>query len=212
MKKLALLVLATMALVSQANAEVFFDFANQIGCGTITSVRNVDQEPMLSQDSMAYRSEYRPVKDRTESSSTFGMAAGNGFIGIGAAVFGGILYDAVANSRNNSVATTNPGERLGKKMHAVQIALDDGRVMNLPFIEAKRPNIFGRDYEVGRRVFVAYNQLYRNIQIEYPQWTQPPSKGDSSYEKTCDFRANKDLADLIVKASEFIVDESKIVE
>lgn len=211
MKKLAILIIVTMMLANQARAEVFFDSSKQIGCGTITSVRNVDQEPMLSDDSMAYRLEYRPVKDRTESLGTLALFTENSLSGAVAAVAGSIIYDAVANSKSD-VATLNPAERLGKKMHAVRIALDDGRVMNLPLIEAKKPFLFGHGYEVGRRVFVAYNQLYRNIQIEYPQSSQPPVKGESSYEKTCDFRADKDLADLIVKNSEFIVDESKIVE
>ena len=215
MKQIIFSILAALVF-TQAQAERLFSMDSLIGCGTVTSVRNVDQEPLWSLDMALYSQENG--HDKTYSGGTAAQLAGSGLVGIGkglAIMAGSVAVDAVANSREQPVepvVVNLPGERFGKKVYAVGIAMDDGRTLNIPLIEARRPFI-GRDYRVGYRLQVAYNSALKNIQVALApnSFVEPPLKGASNYESKCALRADKSDADWIMSVSEFLVDESKIL-
>jgi hypothetical protein len=150
-----------------------------------------------------------------DSSSSFQQAASYGLIGAGAAIVGSILVDSIGNANNKLSQTPVDGLLFGRKVLALQITLDDKREINLPLMEAQVISPFyitiGHPHEVGRRVQLAHNQKQNNIQVLNPSISSVPVKGDSDYEKACELRIDKDLADAVIKSSKHIVDESLII-
>lgn len=150
-----------------------------------------------------------------DSSSSFQQAASYGLIGAGAAIVGSIFVDSIGNANNKRSQTPVDGLLFGRKVLALKIKLDDNREINLPLMEAQVISPFfipvGHPHEVGRRVQLAHNEKRNNIQVLNPRMSSVPVKGDSDYEKECELRIDKDLADAVIKSSKHVVDESLII-
>lgn len=196
---------AAICFVQFAQATDFVDMRGQIGCGTITSVRNLNQAPL-------YNYEYESAWGKTNSGSLASVANGFGLIGFAGAVIGSIAVDTVVSSNSAPIEVKPPSEGAAwKDVRAVRIELDDGRQVNLPLMVAGKLDFASRTYQVGERVRLQYHKQLNNIQL-MPKGLTAPKPGEDKYERNCALRANKLDADTIVKASENLVNEANIIE
>lgn len=193
--------------MQSAHAESYFVASNIVGCGTIKSIRRTDQEPLPSFDLFETKRNYRAGAN---TGSTFGQLLSGGVIGLATAIVGTVVADAAIDSSKTHPPVVGQGERFGKKLLALQIAMDDGREVNLPEIEPINKLFALSSYQEGMRLVLAYNEIENALIIGWSESSHRP--GDSGYEKECGLRLEKEKADAILKASEHLVDESLILQ
>lgn len=190
-----------------AQAESYFNASNIVGCGTIKSIRRTDQEPLPSFDLHEIKRNYRAGAN---TGSTFGQLFSGGMIGLATAIVGSVVADAAIDASKNHPPVVGQGERYGKKLLALQIAMDDGREVNLPEIEPINKLFAISSYQDGMRLVLAFNEMENALIVDWSESRYRP--GDSGYEKECGLRLDKEKADAILQTSEHLVDESLILQ
>lgn len=181
----------------------FYDPQTRIGCGTIVSIRQVDQNPLES----AYTADYRANYRRSDTSDVAALLVGGGVIGMVVGAAGSAAANVAMDASKKDPAVV-PGVRWGRKVLALRIALDDGRELNLPMIE-RRTNLSGNHFKVGLRGPLSYSDNFQNIQMA--NGSIPPLPGVSGYEEACSVNIAKEKADGVIKAGGNLVDETKII-
>lgn len=212
-KKLTLLFLVGLTCISNSIAGVarFFQPDQVIGCGTVTSVRKINQEPVFNAEYFGSL-EGKGIFFANDVSSASQVIGATGFAGsIVVGYVAGALANAVKDARDGDAIykVIPPQDGVWKNVFAVRIEMDDGRTLNMPLMNAP-PLTRGRHYESGQRLQLTYYKQAQNIQVTDPRISLP-KVGDSTYERKCSMLANKDDSDAALKAAENMVDESKIV-
>lgn len=185
-------IVASVALAfSAASASAsfqFFDQARTLGCGVITQVRNVPQEPLYD----SYYEAHRGGKGSV--AGTAGQLAGNGVIGF----FTGLAASVVIDTVRGPAEAVNNRQVLDEDKNmadavSIQLTMDDGRVLNLPFL--KRTSFNGYDlYEVGSRFVVFYFEQEGFKSFQLGRFVQKYPPGHQLYKPYCDTRVPADQA------------------
>lgn len=207
MKNLKKLIAITiLSIAAQAQAIDLFEPNAQIGCGTVTSVRKLNQAPLYNQEYELF------VENQGNSSDIANIVYRITNIAPGVAVLAGNLLDVALAGKPVGVVQA-PKDVNWEYVRAVRVEFDDGRVINVPVITVEKFAV-GRFYEVGQRMSIFYNKKLNNIQF-LPSGRSIPDKNekeDRKYKTVCGLRIDKEVADAIIKASEHLVDETKIIE
>lgn len=208
--------IVTIALISvlahgYVHASKFGGVKDIIGCGTIVSVRSVNQAP-------TYTKEYEAVRpDRFGGSSqAAGILGGFGVIGSAVALVGSLAVDtAIEANVKTSLPVDAPDGGVWRGVRAVKIKFDDGREIHMPFIEML--DVPGsRRFKVGERYSFNYSKELDNIQFFIGGDNLIPNADDekqaNKYRGMCRTRVDQSVADSIIERSASLVDESKIIE
>lgn len=188
--------------------ERFIKAGNRIGCGSVVSVRKVNQAPM-------YDNRYEGQFNGTGSSSDIaGAAAQLGVVGIATAVIAGVTTDTALEARRTpkkEIRLANVPKNSGI-VKAIQLRLDDGHEVNLPLVDANKFDFSGH-YKVGNRYAVYYSPTYDNLQL-FPLGEKKSFDSPEQAERyrllSCSIQLDeKKTADLLDKFAHK-VDESKI--
>lgn len=198
LKAVVLCCITVASSASQASETLyFFNQQSRIGCGTITSVRNVNQAPLYDR---AY--EMRFVKRGGDSDIAM-ISSAFGVVGTAAALVAkSIITDTVAD--NISIDTVvAPADGVWKHVKAVSVTMDDGNIINVPLTEE-------RNYKAGARVEIYVIKDRNSIQIG----TQRPIPATDTklYQYVCRRTADEALAVAFLKEKSDLVQEDKIVE
>ncbi len=197
MKKLLLLV--CLAACGWAYAEEDYDSAkDRMGCGTVVSLRPLNQRPLMSS---------RYVASGGGTSGIAGQLAGGGVIGWGAALvldLGVSLWQSEA--RHRAVEEQHRTKKYEDVM-AVQFRFDDGRVVNLPMVVFS-----GMRYREGVRLKAYYSHLHGNLQLGYNALFDSVALPDEpGYLDACSNMLSPEQTNSLLEASAYLVDETKII-
>lgn len=193
-----------------SGSQRFIKAGNQIGCGTVLSLRNVNQTP-------TYDRQYE---------GQFNGGGGTGEIA-SLAVQGGVLSIASASIASLAADTALDAARTSKRMikmvnvpkdqglvKAVQLRMDDGREINLPMLDANKFDFSGH-YKIGQRYRVFYSPTFDNIQLFLSREKEKydtPEKAAAARRWFCNEDIGKTKADQLLKNYEHKVDEAKIYQ
>jgi hypothetical protein len=191
----------------QAKAESKFgEFSTIIGCGTVTSVRKLNQAPLYDK---VYENDRQ---DRAGSTGDVaGVLAGFGIVGAAVGFVGGLAADTAIAANVKTKAPVAPAGGEWKTVKAIRIKFDDGREVNLPLYEGTDSIINAFHYKEGQRLTLTYSKELDNIQPFMKGVSIPPPSEDYKYINRCKLRADKAVADDIIERSKNLVDESKII-
>lgn len=198
MRYVFLCCLALASSASQASDTLyFFNQQSRIGCGTITSVRNVNQAPLYDR---AY--EMRFVKRGGDGDIAI-VASAFGVVGaVAALVVKSVITDVVA--QNVSIDTVvAPADGIWKHVKAISVSMDDGNNINVPLTEE-------RNYKPGARVEVYLIKDRNSIQIGTQR--PIPAFDGKLYPYICKRTADEALAVAFLKEKSDLVQEDKIVD
>ena len=203
LKPIAFCVLTSLASCAFASDTMyFFNQKSRLGCGTITSVRNVNQTPL-------YDYEYEHLRGgRAASTDVAQLASGFGIVGQAVALATSMTVDLVRDSSATLEGVKEPENGVWKNIKAVRVLMDDGRVMNLP-LTAQPKLVMGPKYEEGQRVTAYMIKDRKSIQITMKR--KSPLPGEKLYDAYCSLTADVEEAAEAIKAKEFLVKEINIV-
>lgn len=177
-KKVTSFVLFAVVACCNAHASKFGGIQDIIGCGVIVSVRNVNQAPI-------YTKEYEAVRPGRfgGSSQVAGVLGGFGIIGSAVAVIGSAAVDAAVEANvKTELPVDKPDGGVWKGVRAVQIKFDDGREINVPYIEMI--DVPGsRRFKAGERYSFNYSRELDSIQVFVGGDNLIPSQDDESQAK-----------------------------
>lgn len=198
------------AATGDAGSQRFIKAGNLIGCGSVVSVRNVNQQPV-------YDDEYeRQYIGRANSGSALGFLAEVGVVGsvvsIGAAAIAGGTADMISDAnrtapRKQKIITVPDN---GKEVKAIRLRMDDGREINLPML---RPPIIDSQYEVGNRYQVFYSPTYMNLQLQRSREKDrydTPAEAEKARKWFCSQDLDTETSNRELAKHKNFVDESKI--
>jgi hypothetical protein len=180
---------------------------DRIGCGEMVSVRNVNQKPLVTNDSR-----YKPY---TPDKNINGQGAISGIFQIlGAnpitAIVGEVATVVVAGHTrapsSDEVAKEIANQEAAndyKDVVAIKFKFDDGREINIP---TYRISI---GYKSGERFSAFWSRP--NKAIVFSLMRTNALQGDSRYDRFCSQNVDKETADAAIAASANLVDESKII-
>lgn len=181
----------------------FFNLQSRIGCGTITTVRNVNQPPL-------YDREYELLMaGRGGTGDLAGIASNLGIVGQAVAAVASLSVDAVRDRSDSLEAVKTPAAGVWTNVKAIRVAMDDGREINLPLTAQPKLGT-GLKYERGRRVEVYLLKDRNSIQLGMQR--KPPLQDEKLYATYC--RRTADAADSETALTEkaHMVQEDKIVD
>lgn len=204
MNKLHGVSILCLALTAQsAMASEFFDKQKLIGCGTIVSVRNVDQAPLFDNEYVAQN------KDGIRTYGIASLMAGAGLIKYAAAAIGTVVADEALANTPSKVKEQDKWSNV----KAVRIQMDGGQEINLPLIKP-RDDIERRQYTEGKRVTVYHVPQYNSIQLD--TMIRLPDPGDEAKAKSYAFHCTRRLDDVtaeaVLKDVARLIQEDKIIQ
>ena len=201
MKLNLIITLALVAFASAAQATdnlYFFKPTKRIGCGTITSVRKVNQLPLYDREfEMA-------VGGNPTTRDLVYLASFIPGVGVATAVVGSMVADGVIGS-SSAVATVSMPPN---GVQAVRVVMDDGSVLNLP-LTAIPSGSLKPGYEVDRRVEVFLLKDRSSIQLGLAG--RAPMATEKLYSAYCSMRTDPEDAAAAVKGAASLVQEDKIL-
>lgn len=204
-KSLVLCLFAFSTGMASAEPTNFFLRANRLGCGTITSVRDVNQAPL-------YDKQYELLVSGKGSSSTLmGAAVQLDLVGAGQALVLGVTLDATRGSSTSQegVRPVEPSEGFAwKGVKAVRIRMDDGHVLNLP-LTAQPTLSLGPKYDEGQRVTLFLIPQHKSIQVALAG--MKPMPGHKNYAGWCSGFVDPSDSAAALAAAASLVREDKIV-
>lgn len=203
-KKLTIASLALCAPLAQASD--FSDFYNRdmlIGCGTIVSVRNVNQSPLM---------EYEYAAQNGTSIRTGDIAAlmsVNGVAGFLTAAIGSVVVDNALQKNAEDVKEQTNWENV----KAVRVKMDSGEEINLPLFKPRTGGTDRRQYADGKRVTVYHVPRYKSIQLDAMARPPNPNEQDKArlYQILCKRRLDDATANSALKEAANLVQEDKII-
>ena len=181
---------------------------NQMGCGTVVSVRNVNQVPEYDRE---YEAQFG---NNTNTGDIAALAAQNGVVGLVAGAVASTLVDATvaANKETQSTIKLLNVQKDQGLVKAVQLRLDDGSEINLPLLDAPRLSPFGH-YKVGNRYRVYYSATFNNVQLvvsgERASYDSP-ERAEVARKLWCKRTLAEDKIKAVLEAHAHKVDETKI--
>lgn len=204
LKSIAVCSLLLMASVAQASdALYFFNPRNRIGCGTITSIRNVNQAPL-------YDREYEELVGGNGSTGSLAVAvSGLGIVSQTVAALTSLTVDAARDSSSAVDVVKAPDGGVWKNVKAVRVLMDDGSAMNLPLTAQPKLSIDPK-YEQGRRVSVYLLKDRNSIQLNL--LGKAPAPGEKLHDAYCSRRVTEDEAATALKEKAALVQEDKIFD
>ena len=204
LKPIAFYVLTSMTSFALASDTMYFyNQKSRLGCGTITSVRNVNQAPL-------YDYEYEHLHGgRAASTDIAQLASGFGLVGQVVALATSITVDSARDSSATLEGVKEPKNGAWTNIKAIRLLMDDGRVMNLP-LTGQPKLVMGPKYEEGQRVTAYIIKDRKSIQITMKR--KSPLPGEKLYEAYCSQTADAGEADEAIKSKEYLVDELKITD
>lgn len=203
-KSFAACSLLLVASVAQASdALYFFNPRNRIGCGTITSVRNVNQAPL-------YDREYEDLVGGNGSTGSVAVAASAlGIVSLAAAATTSLAVDAVRDPSTATDGVKTPADGVWKNIKAVRVLMDDGSVMNLPLTGQPKLSLDDK-YEEGRRVSVYFLKDLNSIQLNLRG--KAPAPGERLHDAYCSRRVTQEEATIALKEKAALVQEENIID
>lgn len=205
MNKSLFLMFSVLCLAQQAHAEDLWKRAEQIGCGTVTSVRKLNQSPLFNQEYL------NSIGGSTNAGDVATIASRVVPFGEVAAVAISIGVAAVVDAakREPTPVVGSPRGGAWKNVSAVRIQMDDGRVINLPLMNADLL-VRGHEYKTDQRLSLTFSKYANAIQIA-PKPFKTPIPGSPSYSYYCGVNGDKDLADAAIRNGEHLVNEANII-
>lgn len=181
---------------------------NRLGCGTVTSLRNVNQTPL-------YDKQYELQFNGSGSTRDLaGLSAQLGIVGMAAAVIGSVATDTAIEATRTAkkeIKLVNVPQNRGL-VKAVQLTLDSGDIINLPLVDVNKFEFSGH-YKVGKRYKVYYSPTYENLQLvesDEDEMKRTPEQAARIWKWFCSPQLDKARIDELLSAHGNKVDESKI--
>lgn len=144
----------------ERGAARFFKPDNKMGCGTVVSVRNVNQTPQYDRQ---YESQFGSPSNTTDIAA---LAVQTGVVGLVAAAATSLAVDTAVSANRETqteIKLLNIATDQGL-VKAVQLRMDDGVEINLPLLDANKFDFSGH-YKVGNRYQVFYSPTFDNVQL-----------------------------------------------
>lgn len=186
----------------------FIKAGNLIGCGTVVSLRKVNQTPFYDQQ---YEMQFNGSGSTSEVA---GLAVQTGLLGMAAAVMASAATDATIEATctaKKEIKMVNIPKDQGL-VKAVKLRLDDGREINLPMLDANKFDFSGH-YKVGNRYQIFYSPTYDNLQLfasREKEKYDTHEEAEKAKKWFCRTDFDKTKADELIANNANKVDESKI--
>lgn len=203
-KPLALCFLTVSSSLAHASDTLYFyNRLSRLGCGTITSVRKVNQAPLYDQEYEQRHGGRSPTTDVAL------LASGFGVVGQVIALATSMTVDVVRDSSVALEGVKEPANGIRKNILAVRVVMDDGSVMNLPLTAQEKLTLKPK-YEEDRRVTVYMIKDRKSIQLTMARKSPLPS--EKLYDAYCSQTAEAGEAAEAIKAKENLVQEANIID
>lgn len=186
----------------------FVKVGNRVGCGTVISLRNVNQTPVYD---MRYEGQFI---GNSNTSDVAGLAVQTGLLGMAVAGVASIATDVTIDATRTAkkqIKMVNVPRDQGL-VKAVQLRMDDGQEINLPMLDANKFDFSGH-YKVGNRYEVFYSPTYDNLQLfasREKEKYDTPEEAEKAKKWFCSADLDKAKADELIATNANKVDESKI--
>jgi hypothetical protein len=178
----------------------------RLGCGTLVSIRPVNQKPFQNIRNS------QVVELRLPGATVIQILSnvpGASMVGtVAAAVVSDSIATSVVESANREAEAQQEATQNYKGVFAVEFKFDDGRTVKLPMMV-----VSGMRYKPGVRLY-AYRNVTLNgiLQVgENALFMGLPDVGDSNYAARCSSQVALEEADATIAAFADRVDESKII-
>ncbi|PJC20459.1 MAG: hypothetical protein CO065_05485 [Comamonadaceae bacterium CG_4_9_14_0_8_um_filter_57_21] len=197
-----------MAYGNDRGSQRFIKAGNRIGCGTVVSLRKVNQTPFYDQQ---YEMQFNGSGG---TSDIAGLAVQTGLLGMAAAVIASVATDATIEATRTAkkeIKMVNVPRDQGL-VKAVKLRLDDGREINLPMLDANKFDFSGH-YKVGNRYQIFYSSTYDNLQLfasREKEKYDTPEEAEKAKKWFCSSDLDKTKADELIANNANKVDESNI--
>ena len=205
MKSNVLVVVLSLISVSVYAEKTDFDKKiDRIGCGTVLSVKDVNQKPVPD-------SRFIPRGIDSGQGVVAGIFGIFGF-GVVASVVGEIgtvLIAGEAKKASEEKDLANQEEtKTYKHVIAMKFKFDDDREVNIPMYR-----LSGSRYMEGARLVAYYPESQKVIQFSInPHFANIPKIGDVEYAEKCSNILSVESVNAAIETSANMVDESKIVQ
>lgn len=180
----------------------------RIGCGTVTSVRNVNQTPLYDRQ---YEMQFNGSGGTRDLA---GLSTQLGIVGVAAAVIASVATDTTIDATRTAkkeIKLMNVPKNM-KLVKAIRLSFDDGREINLPLLDVNKFEFSGH-YKVGKRYEVFYSPTYENLQLvpshELENY-QSPEQAAKFLKSFCSSQLDKGKIDELLSDNMRKVDEAKI--
>ena len=177
---------------------------HRIGCGTILSVRDVNQKPVPD-------SRFIPRGIETGQGVVAGILEifGFGLVASIAGEIGTVLIAGEAKKASEEKDLANQEETKNyKHVIAMKFKFDDDREVNIP-----KYRLVGSRYMEGARLVAYYPESQKVIQFSInPHFANIPKLGEEGYAEKCSNLLPQDVTNEAIAASANLVDETKILQ
>lgn len=177
-----------------------------LGCGTLVSIRPVNQKPFPNIRNS------KVVESRSPGSTVIQVLSqlpGASVVGtVAAAVLSDTVAASIGESANSAAEAQQEATQNYTDVSAVAFKFDNGRTVKLPMIV-----VSGMRYKPGVRLY-AYRNVTQNgiLQLgENALFLGIPDVGDSNYPEKCSSQVAPEVVDATITAFSDRVDESKII-